>query len=174
MITTVETKALLAILYEDDHTDRSDGALRQAYQAGKVVTTPIVSAELAADGHFDTHGAVDAFLEDFSIKLVEPSRSALFVAGERFHRSVDRRPSGLQCPDCGTRQSVSCTNGGTALGPRQHRFLTALGVGVAGAFFGPIVVTAVPPFAFAGLGLVVAVVLWVGFAKGIAKCSVST
>ena len=116
----MDTNALLAILYEDAHTNRSEAALRRAYQAGRVVTTPIVYAELAADGHFETQAAVDTFLEDFSIQLVEPSRSALFVAGERFQDYVDRRPSGLQCPECGTRQAVTCNDGGTAMGPRQH------------------------------------------------------
>lgn len=120
MITAVDTNALLALLYEDDYTDASEQALRRAYQEGRVVVTPIVYAELAADGHFDTTPDLDRFLEDFSIQLVEPSRDALFEAGETFQRYTDRRPDALQCPSCGTKQSVRCEECGADLSPRQH------------------------------------------------------
>lgn len=63
MITAVDTNALLAVLYEDDYTDVSEAALRCAYQAGRVVITPIVYAELAADGHFETTTELDRFLK---------------------------------------------------------------------------------------------------------------
>lgn len=120
MITAVDTNALLALLYEDEHTDTSEAELRRAYQQGRVVITPIVYAEVAADGHFDTAPELDQFLEDLSIQLVEPSREALFQAGERFQGYTARRPDGLQCPSCGTKQSVRCNECNDALAPRQH------------------------------------------------------
>lgn len=120
MTTAVDTNALLALLYEDDHTAASEAALRRAYQEGRVVITPIVYAELAADGYFDTTTSLDRFLADLSIHLDEPSRAALFEAGETFQRYTDRRPTGLQCPSCGTKRSVTCEECGEALSPRQH------------------------------------------------------
>jgi len=118
--TAVDTNALLALLYDDDYTDASEAALRRAYRKGRVVITPIVYAELAADGHFDTRTDLNRFLEDFSIQLAEPSRDALFEAGEMFQRYTDRRPNALQCPSCGTKRTVECKECGADLTPRQH------------------------------------------------------
>lgn len=120
MITAVDTNALLALLYDDDYADASEAALRRAYQEGRVVVTPIVYAELAADGHFEAETDLNRFLEDFSIRLAEPSRSALFEAGKSFQRYTDRRPEGLQCPSCGTKRTVNCEECGQSLSPRQH------------------------------------------------------
>jgi len=118
--TAVDTNALIALLYDDEHADDSEATLREAYEQGAVVVTPIVYAELAADGTFDDASALDQFLEDMSIRLDKSSRRALFVAGDRFREYVDRRPNGLQCPSCGTEQTVECEHCGTSLSPRQH------------------------------------------------------
>ncbi|MFB6253206.1 MAG: PIN domain-containing protein [Halobacteriaceae archaeon] len=120
MITAVDTNALLAILYEDSHTDASEEALRRAYQAGKIVIIPVVYAELAADGHFDSDNKLSKFLTDFSIQLVEPSRSALFRAGQQFQRYTKRRPNGLQCSACGNKQTVVCEECKEQMTSRQH------------------------------------------------------
>lgn len=120
MTTAVDTNALLAILYEDAHTDASEAALRRAYREGKLVVTPVVYAELAADGHFEAAAELDEFLADFSIQLVKLSREALFVAGQRFQRYTARRPDGLQCPACGRKQAVDCEECGEDLASRQH------------------------------------------------------
>ena len=118
--TAVDTNALLALLYDDSYADASEAALRDAYRAGRLVVTPIVYAELSADGQFETPAEVDAFLEDFSIQLTEPSREALFEAGTAFRRYTDRRPDGLQCPSCGTEWAITCDACGGTLSPRQH------------------------------------------------------
>ncbi|WP_247729921.1 type II toxin-antitoxin system VapC family toxin [Halovivax limisalsi] len=120
MITAVDTNALLALLYADDHADDSETALRRAYRSGRVVLTPVAYAELAADGHFDSTEELDRFLSDLSIQLVEPSREALFRAGEEFNRYADRRPNGLQCPSCGAKRTVNCDACGSNLAPRRH------------------------------------------------------
>lgn len=120
MTTAVDTNVLLAILYEDSHTEASEAELRRAYQEGKLVVTSIVYAELAADGHFDTESDLNQFLADFSIRCVEPSRESLFRAGQQFQRYTERRPDGLQCPSCGTKQTVRCEECGEDLTPRQH------------------------------------------------------
>ncbi|ELY97126.1 type II toxin-antitoxin system VapC family toxin [Natrialba asiatica] len=120
MITAVDTNVLLALLYEDEHANKSEVELRRVYREGRVVITPLVYAELTADGHFDTTSELDQFLEDFSIQLVEPSREALFRAGEQFQQYTVRRPDGLQCPSCGTKQTVRCEECSEDLAPRQH------------------------------------------------------
>lgn len=120
MITAVDTNALIALLYGDEHAETSETELRRAYQDGRVVITPIVYAELAADGHFDTASELDRFLADFSIQFVEPSREALFRAGEQFQQYTTRRPAGMQCPSCGTTQLLRCEECGEDLAPRQH------------------------------------------------------
>lgn len=119
-MTAVDTNALLALLYEDDHANASEAELRRAYRRGRTVITPIVYRELAADGHFDTASELDQFLEDLSIRVVEPSREALFRAGERFQRYTGRRPDGLQCPSCRAKRDVRCENCSETLSPRQH------------------------------------------------------
>lgn len=121
MTTAIDTNTLLALLYDDDeHADESEAALRQAYREGRLVVTPIVYAELAADGNFETEAALSRFLADLSIAVEEPSREALFQAGEGFSRYADRRPTGIQCPACGVRNDVDCTACGNDLAPRQH------------------------------------------------------
>lgn len=120
MTTAVDTNALIALLYDDEHADASEDALRRAYQDGRIVVTSVVYAELAADGHFDTPSELDGFLEDFSIRVVEPSRQALFRAGQQFRSYTERRPDGLQCPTCGAERTVYCETCGNDLAPRQH------------------------------------------------------
>jgi predicted nucleic acid-binding protein len=120
VITAVDTNVFLALLYGDEHADQSEAELRRVYRDGRVVITPIVYAELAADGHFETTSALDQFLEDFSIQVAEPSREAMFRAGDRFRGYTARRPDGIQCPSCGTKQTVRCQACGEALAPRQH------------------------------------------------------
>lgn len=126
MTTAVDTNVLLAILYEDAHTEASEAELRRAYQDGKLVVTSMVYAELAADGHFDTEADLNQFLGDFSIRCVEPSQESLFRAGQQFQRYTKRRPDGLQCPSCGTRQTVRCEECGEDLTPRQQLLQTLL------------------------------------------------
>lgn len=120
MITAVDTNVFLALLYGDEHADQSEAELRRVYRDGRVVITPIVYAELAADGHFETTSVLDLFLEDFSIQVAEPSREAMFRAGDRFREYTARRPYGHQCPSCGTKRTVRCQACGEARTPRQH------------------------------------------------------
>jgi len=120
VITAVDTNALLALLYDDAHADDAEAALQRAYRDGKLVITPVVYAELAADGHFETSGDLDQFLADFSIQPVDVSDEARFRAGEAFRAYTERRPDGFQCPSCGAEQSIPCESCGADLTARQH------------------------------------------------------
>lgn len=120
MTTAVDTNAFLALLYDDEHADASEAALRRAYRDGAVVVAPVVYAELAADGRFDSAADLDRFLADFSVDVVEPSREARFAAGERLREYADRRPDGIQCPACGEKRSIDCEACGESPSPHQH------------------------------------------------------
>ena len=120
MITAIDTNALVAVLYDDEHADASESELRHAYSEGSLVVAPIVFAELAADGQFEGESGLSRFLDDLGIRITEPSTDALFRAGERFMSYLDRRPDGFQCPSCGEIRGVSCDSCGEALAPRQH------------------------------------------------------
>ncbi len=120
MTTAVDTNALLALLHDDRHADAAERALRDAYTEGLVVITPIVYAETAADGQFETSEALNTFLADLSIDVAHPSSEALFRSGEAFDTYIDRRPDCLQCPECGTQRTARCPECDRELTPRQH------------------------------------------------------
>lgn len=54
----------------------------------------------------------------------------------------------------------------------QRYFLTILGIGAAGMFFTPVIIEEVSPYYFSIVGFVVAVILWLIFSKGVAKCRI--
>lgn len=121
MTIAVDTNALLALLHDDHQfADAAEQALRTAYAEGLVVITPVVYAETAADGQFPTVEALTTFLADLSIDVVQPSPKALFRSGEAFDTYTDRRPDGLQCPECGTKRTATCPKCDRELTPRQH------------------------------------------------------
>lgn len=120
MTSAVDTNALLALIHDDDYADRAEQALRDAYREGGLVITPIVFAELAADGQFSSTQAVATFLDDLSIDVAPPSGEAAFRSGEAFATYSERRPDGLQCPECGSIQTAECSECGRELTPRQH------------------------------------------------------
>lgn len=120
MTIAVDTNALLALLHDDHHADAAEQVLRDAYTEGPLVITPVVYAETAADGQFPTTGALTIFLDDLSIDIATPSPEALFRGGEAFETYIGRRPDGLQCPECGTKQMVRCPECDRKLTPRQH------------------------------------------------------
>lgn len=120
MTIAVDTNALLALLHDDHHADAAEHALRDAYTEGSVVITPVVYAETAADGQFPTAAALNTFLTDLSVDVVQPSPAALFRSGEAFETYTERRPDGLQCPECGTKRTANCPECDRELTPRQH------------------------------------------------------
>jgi predicted nucleic acid-binding protein len=120
MTIAVDTNVLLAVLHDDHRADAAEEALRDAYTTGHVVITPIVYAETAADGQFETDDDLDTFLSDMSIDVVQPSPEALFRSGEAFDTYTDRRPDELQCPGCGTVRTAICHECNRELTSRQH------------------------------------------------------
>lgn len=68
MTTALDTDALLALVHDDpEYAQATERAIRTAYREGNLVVTPVVYAELAADGQFATSDDIDTFLADFGI-----------------------------------------------------------------------------------------------------------
>jgi hypothetical protein len=85
------------------------------------VDTKVLLALLHDDHHADAaEEALDTFLSDMSIDVVQPSPEALFRSGEAFGIYNDRRPDGLQCPECGTERTAICLECNRELISRQH------------------------------------------------------
>lgn len=119
--TVVDTSALLALLYPDDEYNRRAAALLQdAATTGPLLINSVVYAELAADPFFGSSGELDAFLGDIGIVIEDAPHDAVFAAGEAFRSYLERRGSGLQCPECGHQTTYPCQECGTSVTSRQH------------------------------------------------------
>lgn len=119
MITAVDTNVLLDILIPSaPHGDESEQKLAAAAQAGAVVISEAVYAELAA--YFDAAEDIERLLTDTGLRLQPSSPEALRRAGEAWRAYARRRPASLVCPQCGTQQAVRCEHCGASIGPRQH------------------------------------------------------
>lgn len=119
MITALDTNVLLDVLipnvrFAEAALEHLDEALHQ----GGLIIGEVVYAELAA--HFTDDQALASFLADTRIRL-EPSRPpALHAAARAWSEYSKRRNRHMQCPRCGTTQSVACPNCGETQLPRQH------------------------------------------------------
>ncbi len=119
MITAVDTNILLDLLVAAArHADASERLLDEAARAGAVVISEAVYAELAAA--FPGFADLEQFLRDTGIRLEPSGSSALHRAGRAWRRYSDRRPRTLTCPQCGNKDSVTCSRCGRSLAPRQH------------------------------------------------------
>ncbi len=119
MITAVDTNVVLDVLIPGaPHAEESERALTQALQAGSIVLSEPVYAELAT--RFRDQTELEQFLADTGLRL-EPSKpTSLYPAGRAWSQYVRRRPDAPECPRCGARQSGSCAQCGASIRPRQH------------------------------------------------------
>ena len=119
MITAVDTNVLLDLLIPGaDQGEASEQALTRAFQAGAVVISEAVYAELAAQ--FQNREALDLFLNDTGIRLDPSGPESLYLTGRAWRDYARRRPAGFVCASCGAEQSVECQACGNALRTRQH------------------------------------------------------
>ncbi len=119
MISAVDTNVLLDILIPGaPHGDASEQMLAEAAQAGAVVISEAVYAELAA--YFDNGEEIGRLLTDTGLRLQPSSPAALRRAGEAWRAYARRRPASFVCPQCGAEQAVHCGRCGASVGPRQH------------------------------------------------------
>lgn len=121
MRTVVDTSALIALLYPDDHHNKAaSDALGQAHSKGSLVVNDITYAELSADPYFQDNHALDTFLDDTGVTVESPSQQSLFKAGKVFQTYLDNRGQHLQCPECGHETTFECPECGNTLEARQH------------------------------------------------------
>lgn len=121
MITAIDTNVLLDLLIPDTpFGEVSQRALESGLQAGRLVISDIVYAELAA--HFASLHELDGFLTDTGIEIVPPSPAALVQAGQTWARYRRQRDDFLRCLQCGHIQQVNCGSCGASLTRRQHLF----------------------------------------------------
>lgn len=119
MITAVDTNILLDILIPDaPHGDISEKSLIESLEAGSVIISEAVYAELAA--HFSTREQIDRFLEEIDIHLYPSNADALYLAGKAWREYLHRRANSAVCPSCGNTQDFRCAGCGAAFLPRQH------------------------------------------------------
>src|SRR6266498_3222247 len=119
MITAIDSNVLLDVLIPDAaYADAAERALNEANQAGALVLSEPVYAELAA--LFRERDDLDKFLSETGIRL-EPSNSeSLHQAGRAWREYRNRRPGRMVCPRCGNQQTVTCGRCDRSLAPRQH------------------------------------------------------
>ena len=119
MTIAVDSNVLLDILRPDpNYVDQSTVALRLAVEAGPVVISEPVYAEIA--GRFDDSNILDAFLQATGIQLWPSTTSILHAAGVAWRRYSRNRPLALACSRCGTVATVNCSQCGASISVRQH------------------------------------------------------
>lgn len=119
MITALDTNILLDVLIPDAaHGEESERALAEAAEAGALLISEPVYAELAA--HFAEQEPLDRLLTDTGVRLEPSGADALYRAGRAWSDYLRRRPTMLACPQCGAAQEVRCDRCGAGIHPRQH------------------------------------------------------
>jgi predicted nucleic acid-binding protein len=119
VITAVDTNIILDILIPDaPHADASEESLNRSLEAGSVIISEAVYAELGA--HFSAQETMDRFLRETGIHLHPSGVDALFLAGKSWRRYLHRRSNFSVCPSCGIAQDIRCGGCGASVFPRQH------------------------------------------------------
>ena len=119
MTTAVDTNVLLDVLIPDaPHNLESRSALAVAHQEGALIVSEPVVAELA--GYFGEQTRLLEFLEETRLSLEPSTPEALMLAGVGWREYSRRRGTTIACPQCDTAHTLSCSNCGRGLSPRQH------------------------------------------------------
>ena len=119
MITAIDTNILLDLLIPAArHAASSEALLAEAYQQGALVISEAVFAELASQ--FPSRNEFDEFLGRTGIRLEQSGPDALHIASQAWQVYSSRRGRGLQCPNRGRGQRVTCPQCGSSVQPRQH------------------------------------------------------
>ena len=119
MTLAVDSNVLFDILLDDaEHGARSVDLLSAAVEAGQVVISPVVYAELAAQ--FADSNDLDRFLRDLGIRLADFDLLGLREAGRAWREYAQRRSAAVQCSRCGKQFDVQCPARKSDVRWRQH------------------------------------------------------
>jgi len=119
VITAVDSNILFDIILPDEpHGDPSEAALADAFNAGAVVISDPVYAELSS--RFPDRQDVDRALEDTGLRRDPSNEDSLHLAGIAFAAYIQRRPHGFTCQQCGSVQSLACRTCSAEVRSRQH------------------------------------------------------
>ncbi len=118
MITAVDTNVLLDLLVPDAQAGaESEHQLQAAAEAGAVVISPSVAAELAA--FFGEEVELQGFMDGTGLRVDQLQLGALYTAGQAWKTYAQRRGP-MACPQCRTVQAARCGSCGAQLRVRQH------------------------------------------------------
>src|SRR5579875_3030455 len=119
MITAVDTNIVLDVMIPNaPHHHESERALMEANASGPLVISEPIYAELAS--RFPHQRGFDRFLADARLRFGPSLPAALHAGGVAWGMYIRRRPTGLECPQCGAQQSTRCPQCGASSQPRQH------------------------------------------------------
>lgn len=118
MITAVDTDILLDILLPDpQYRDTSRYSIERGIEEGALIICELVYSELSA--FFPERKELDKFLEDISVTIKSSTQDSLYQAGEAWKGCLKRRGSEIECPACGNRMTIKCSECGQPL-KRRH------------------------------------------------------
>lgn len=121
MKSVVDTSAIIALLYEDDHhSDDASRVLGNAYESGRLLINDVIFSELSADPFFSARKELLQFMDDTSLETEDFTDKTLYTAGEAFQSYLDRRGKKLECPGCGNDIQCRCDNCNRSIRARQH------------------------------------------------------
>jgi predicted nucleic acid-binding protein len=119
VITAVDTNIVLDVMLPAaSHHQESEHALNQAVAAGPRVISESVYAELAS--RFPQRRELEQFLADLALRFEPSTPDTLHAAGIAWGVYARRRPTTLQCPQCGALQPEQCAQCGGSVQARQH------------------------------------------------------
>jgi hypothetical protein len=119
VITAVDSNILFDIILPDEpHGDASEVALAEALNAGGVVISDPVYAEVSS--RFPDRQDLDRVMEDTGLRRDPFNDDSLHRAGIAFAAYTQRRPHGFTCQQCGSVQSLACRNCAAEVRSRQH------------------------------------------------------
>jgi predicted nucleic acid-binding protein len=119
MNTALDTNVLLDVLVPGSpHGNESQQALDAAVATSGLVISEPVYAELAA--RFVHARDLDVFLVNTRVQLEPSTRATLHEAGRACSDYSRRRPTAIECPDCGAQQPERCIRRGGRIQARQR------------------------------------------------------
>jgi predicted nucleic acid-binding protein len=118
MITAADTNVLLDLLIPGAEAGpESEARLTAAAQAGAIVVSPVVAAELGA--FFRKVSELRDFLDGTGIRVDGPRLDTLYMAGQAW-KTYSARRGEITCARCGAEQRVRCGRCAAPVRLRQH------------------------------------------------------